>query len=306
MNATFSVIGAPSSAGAHMPGQERGPQALREAGLLQRLNERFDRVRDLGDLATVRHRPDKSRRRHQNSDRVLEVARSLAELIETAADDGGRLLVMGGDCTISLGVVSGLLRRSDNLGIIYLDAHGDLNTPPTSVSGAMDSMGMAHLLAEAGTVAEIARMGPRYPLMQPKDVLFFGFEPEEMNPVEHETFERRGLGGYTAAEVRADPVKTARSARSALEAHCGSFLVHFDVDVLDFVDCPLANIPTINRGLELGQVLSSLEVFAASPGFAGLVITELNPGHADEAGETLRKFVNGICDALAAEPQPSQ
>ena len=300
MNANISVIGAPSSAGAHMRGQELGPQALRAAGLLNRLHEGFDRVTDLGDLPLVRHRPDRARRHAQNASQVLEVARTLADRIATSVDEEERLLVLGGDCTILLGVVSGLLLRQGDLGVLYMDAQCDLNTPLKTVSGVLDSMGMAHLLGEEGAVPDIARMGPRYPLLQQEQVLFYGYEPKEMNASERDTFQRRALRGYPAAKVAADPRGAARAALAEMESRCSRFLVHFDVDVLNFIDCPLANIPTIGCGLELTQALDSLEVFAASPAFAGLVITELNPAHADEAGDTLKAFVDGVSAALSS------
>jgi len=303
MNANISVIGAPTSAGAHMRGQELGPQALRAAGLLDRLRERFGQVTDHGDLEIVRHRPDKAHRNAQNSGQVLQFARSLADRIHSSVAEDDRLLVIGGDCTILLGVVSGLLRRHDDLGVLYLDGQCDLNTPLTTISGALDSMGMAHLLAEEGALPGIARMGPRYPLLQQEQVLFYAYEPREMNPSERDTFQRRGLHGYPAAKVAADPRGMARAALAEMESRCSRFVVHFDVDVLNFIDCPLANIPTIGCGLELDQALDSLAVFAASPAFAGLVITELNPAHADEAGETLRAFVDGVSAALGTRTE---
>lgn len=299
MTQTLAVIGAPTSAGAHMPGQEKAPAALRQAGLIERLRESGLDVADFGDLSAIRHTPDKANRRHQNADKVLEVARAVAQQVEQAVDAGHRVLVIGGDCTISLGVVSGFQRQSLEVGLLYFDAHGDLNTPKSSVSGAMDSMGMAHMLGEAGTVDALAHMGPRYPMLSDEQVVFYSYVPEELNPVEDETFERRGLVRFPADEVSADATKTAGIALREIERRCDRFLVHFDVDALDSVDTPLANIATINRGIGLQDALASLEVFSASPQFAGLVITEINPNHADEEGAVLRAFVNGIAEALA-------
>lgn len=298
MNSKLAVMGVPTSAGAHMPGQEKAPAALRQAGLIELLGKSGIDVADLGDLPVARHRPDPANRRHQNAEQVLQVARAVAERIERTVNAGRRVLIIGGDCTISLGVVSGFQRRSREPGLLYVDAHGDLNTPGSSSSGAMDSMGMAHMLGEPGAVDSLARMGPRYPMLSDGQVVYYAYVPDELNPVERETFERRRLTGFTADEVNADPAGTAAAALSEIERRGDEFLVHFDVDAVDFVDAPLANIPTINRGVRLRDAFVSLKVFAASPRFAGLVITEINPNHADEEGGLLRIFAEGIAKAL--------
>ena len=77
-------------------------------------------------------------------------------------------------------------------------------------------------------------------------------------------------------------------------------MVHFDVDVIDFVDMPVADVLQHNAGLTFREALACLGVFASSPKCAGLVITELNPDHADEAGETVTVFVQGLVDAVTA------
>lgn len=294
----IAVFGVPTSAGAHMPGQEKAPAALRQAGVVESLRNACADVADLGDLPVVRHAPDKANRSHQNWRQVLEVAKAVSERVEATIDEGTKLLVLGGDCTISLGVISGFQRRNETPGLIYFDAQTDLNTPVSSSSGAMDSMGMAHMLGEFGAVDEIARMGPRYPMLDTEQVVFYSYVPEELNPAEREAFERRRPVAFTAADVSADAGKTAAAALRLMESRSSRFLVHFDVDALDFVDAPLANIPTINRGISLDDALASLRVLCASPKFSGLIITEINPNHGDEGGRLLRRFVQGIAEAL--------
>ena len=75
--------------------------------------------------------------------------------------------------------------------------------------------------------------------------------------------------------------------------------MHFDVDVIDFVDFPIADVPQHNAGLTFREAITCLEVFASSPHFAGLTITEFNPDHADEEGELAAAFVRGVAGALA-------
>ena len=78
-------------------------------------------------------------------------------------------------------------------------------------------------------------------------------------------------------------------------------MVRFDVDIIDFVDFPVTDVPRHNAGLTLREAITSLRVFDASPRFAGLVVTEFNPDHADEEGALAARFVREIDDALAGK-----
>src|SRR5215212_8264505 len=141
MPRTIGLIGAPSSAGAHWPGQEKAPAALRALGLIERLEDAGLHVDDHGDLPRVRFRPDKRQRHQQNLSAVVEVASQVAERAEATARADQVPLVLGGDCTIELGALAGTLRsgREGELGLLYVDGHVDLNTPVASPTGILDS-----------------------------------------------------------------------------------------------------------------------------------------------------------------------
>ena len=145
----LGLIGVPSSAGAHGPGQEKAPGALRQAGLLGALRETGLTVEDLGDLPVTRFQPDPANRKSQSLSRVVMVARQVADRVATAVDRDLVPLVLGGDCSITLGVVAGLLRRQPDLGLMYFDGDADLTTPDTTHSGIFDSMGVAHLIGDS-------------------------------------------------------------------------------------------------------------------------------------------------------------
>jgi arginase len=125
----LSVIGAPTSAGAYAPGQERAPTALREAGLLDRLRGFNVDVHDLGDTESFRWQADRNNPRAMNALAVARAARSTARLAEKALGDGGAVLVLGGDCTVELGTLAGALRSTNDVGLVYIDLDADLNTP---------------------------------------------------------------------------------------------------------------------------------------------------------------------------------
>ncbi len=133
------LIGVPSSAGAHWPGQEKAPGVLRGAGLVERLESAGCAVVDHGDLPRFRFRPDSGH--PQNLAAVIEVARSVAERVEGALGDGEIPLVIGGDCTIELGVLCGFLRAGEDPALLYLDGGLDLRTPTDNPTGILDSMG---------------------------------------------------------------------------------------------------------------------------------------------------------------------
>ena len=298
MSRRIGLIGVPSSAGAHWPGQEKAPRAMREAGLVERLEAAAMTVVDHGDMPRSRWRSDKEHRRPHNLSAVVQVARGVADLVEAALQNAETPLVIGGDCTIELGVLSGFLRRDGDVGLLYFDGGVDLRTPLDNPTGILDSMGVAHILGEPGSAEELARIGPRFPLMPDEKVVLFGYS---RNEPEVEVLARRSMPRYPVERVREGSEKAAAEALGYLEEVAGRFVVHFDVDVIDFVDLPVADVPQINAGLTFREVLACLEVFALSPKFAGLVVTEFNPDHADEEGETARVFVQGLVDAVAGK-----
>src|SRR5262249_37539027 len=152
MTRTIGLIGVPSSAGAHAPGQEKAPYYLRHAGLVDRLEAANIRVVDHGDLPRARFWPDRAHRRQRNIPTLLEVATRVAEQVDLALRKQETFLVLGGDCTIELGVLSGVLRHIADVGLLYFDANTDLNIPVSVTGGFLDWMGMAHILGEVGAV----------------------------------------------------------------------------------------------------------------------------------------------------------
>ncbi|HVP02985.1 MAG TPA: arginase family protein [Solirubrobacteraceae bacterium] len=299
--ATVAVIGVPTSAGAFAPGQEDAPRALREAGLLDVLRSGGMAVEDRGDLPRWRWRPDRARPRAQNLGRVVEIVRETAAAVAAAAGSGAATLVLGGDCTVGIGTVAGhaAARGADSLGVVYLDAHADCNIPSSVPEGALDWMGMAHMLGEDGAEPALVAAGPRTPLLGAGQVVLCGWDPVQATAFEREVIERRALRVVTAGEVARDPAAAALRARGLLEPGASRLLVHFDVDVIDFTDVPLSENPGRNEGLAYDGVMRALEVLVASPCFAGLTITELNPAHVEEGSQALERFAAAVAGALA-------
>jgi arginase len=285
MRRPIGVIGVPTSAGAFAPGQEQAPRALREAGLLASLG---DDVRDHGDREVWRWRPDRENPRAQNAGAVVEIVRDTARRVAASAGAGELTLVLGGDCTVGIGTVAGHI----DVGLVYFDTHADLNVPTSVREGALDWMGMAHMLDEPGALPELVAAGPR---LTPADVVLFGWGPEQATPHEREAITRRGLAVVDVDEVAADPRAAAARALDLIDRE--HVLVHFDVDVIDFTDMPLSENTGRNEGLSFERALEAFDALCRSPKLAGVTITELNPDHAEEGG--VERFAERVAQSLS-------
>jgi arginase len=299
VNGPLAVVGVPTSAGAFAPGQEQAPAALREAGLLERLRSLGVDVRDHGDREPWRWRPDRERRRAQNAGKVVEIVQDTASRVADALRESEATLVLGGDCTVGIGTVAGHVAARERVGLLYFDAHADLNVPASVREGALDWMGLAHMLGEEGAVPELVSAGPRAPLLTADQVLLFGWDPDQSTGFERAVIERRGIAIVPVHEVAADPEDAAARAVGLAGGRCDRLLVHFDVDVIDFTDMPLSENWGRNEGLAYDHALRALAVLLASPKLVGLTITELNPDHTEQGAESLERFATVVADSLA-------
>jgi arginase len=273
---------------------------MRSAGLLEALTAVGFDVHDDGDLPHQVWRPDRRNPLAQNVGEVTASLQQLADRLEPLLARGDFALVLGGNCTIALGVMAAL-RRLDNgtAGLLYVDRHCDLNTPESTRDGALDWMGLAHALALPGCVDTLTdAFGPR-PLLQAHQVAWLGVEPLVTTEWEREQVERLGLHVTTSEALTADPPAAATAALSKLPS--GPLAIHIDVDVLDFIDAPLAeNTDCRNTGPTLDQVVEALTVAARQPRSRTLSIGELNPTRCAGDPDALRRFVGAVVRVLAA------
>jgi arginase len=289
-----SVLGAPTSAGSHNPGQEKAPTAWRAAGLIDDLRSAGLDVEDRGDLPSAPYRPVEPVDGLRDLDRVVAVAQGVASEVAAIRSDGRLPLVLGGDCTITLGALAGF----GGGGLVYFDGDADLNTPEWSGSAVADTMGMTHMLGSGSP--RLAGLGSRFPLLRPEQVVLFGFDSAELDTRQWTELVSRHLYAAPAPAVRADPAGQARQARAYLERRTGAYLVHLDVDVLHTGLFPLANFPHF-AGLTLDQAGVCLNEFTSGGKFGGLVITEVNPDH-DPDGQLIKTLAQVVTTALATPP----
>jgi arginase len=291
------VIGVATSAGTHHAGQDRAPAALRAAGFTEKLGGAGLTVEDRGDLLHEVFVADEMGATARNLAAVVRVARATAVAVADALADGALPLVLGGDCTITLGVVAGAQRRDPTAGLLYLDGDADLATPDTTGSGVLDAMGIAHLLGLADT--ELARLGVDVPILTDERLALIGYD--ETDP---ETFaagvlrDRPGLVRFTDHQLQTDPAGCARAALTALQQHTSSLVVHFDVDAVDSRDLPLANFPHYGTGVPLHAAAEALSILCAAPTLAAIALTEVNPSY-DPSGRQLARYVDAVAGAIA-------
>jgi arginase len=160
-------------------------------------------------------------------------------------------------------------------------------------------MGVAHMIGANETVEELSHICNRFPLLSEDKIIIFGYNPAENNKPELDLLEKLKIRNYSLPNIMERGIERAREALEYLEQNSKKFLVHFDVDVIDFTNLPVADVPQYSRGLMFNEVLDCLSEFASSPKFGGLVITEFNPDHLDEEGSDTAIFIKGVANALA-------
>ena len=300
MKKPIEIIGVPTSAASYAPGQEKAPAALRAAGLVEVLRAAGYDVVDRNDDPPVwRWRPDPTDLRAQNLVPTIEYVGYTRERVARTLAEGNLALVLGGNCTIELGVVAAHLDAGQRIGLVYLDAHADMNVPEAVPDGALDWMGVAHMLDIEGARRELAGIGPRRPLIRPDDLALFGFEPERATQFERRQIQELGLDVVTWNVIARDPEGETARLLDRWSAKFDQLLVHFDVDVLDFFDAPLSEDTTgRGTGLTLDQTARTLAVLAADPRLSAITIAEVNPAHGAEDGSTIRALVGVLGEAL--------
>jgi arginase len=306
----IEIIGIPSSAGANRAGIEQAPAVLRAVGLADALRKAGRDVIDRNDDPPIWHwRPDPSDLTASNVKATVEYVGHTRERVARALAAGHLPLVLGGDCSIEIGMVAAHLDAGRRVGLVYFDGHADMNVPGSVPHGtgefseSLDWMGVAHMLGLEGAVPELADIGPRRPLLRSSDVAVVGFIPKQASDFERKQIQALGIRVVGWEAVARDPEGEIARLLETWGNKLDHLLVHFDVDVLNFLEMPIADT-TASRdvGLTLHQATRVLSVLAAEPRFSGLTITEVNPTHGvedDSSIRALRAFVQELTQALS-------
>ena len=290
----MAVFGVPTAAGGRGPALAQAPLRLRQAGLLEALRAGGARVVNLSDLSLFPFREDPDHPRARNSEVVAcavgtaadEMTRSLAE---------GFTIVLGGDCTLVAGTVAGTRKAlGEPVGLVYLDADADLNTPETTPSGYLNGMALALALGR-GPEEVTAAAGP-VPAVLPDHVALVGFRA--LNPGERRPLGDLGLALPAEAAQKLGMRVAAALALDGVGNGDGPVLVHMDVDVIDPAEMPAKDPIVGGTALSLAEVSDLLAALLASPRVVAVEVTEFDPDR-DPEGIHARKIVDLLARAVA-------
>jgi arginase len=267
-----AIIGAALDLGAGRRGVDMGPSAIRYAGLSDRLERAGIEAEDRGNVATALAETQASGSEQARFlDEILETCSRVAQQVEEARSDGLVPLVLGGDHSIAIGTLSGLAASGVG-GALWLDAHGDLNTPETSPSGNVHGMPLAAVLGICGDTFD--RDGLRVPAVDPKRVALVGVR--SLDPGEQALVRELGIAVYTISDLDRRGVEPVME--EALERIAGASFVHVSVD-LDVVDpevAPGVGNP-VRGGLSYREAHLALELVAEAGVLDSIELVEVNP-----------------------------
>lgn len=292
------IINVPLDLGASRRGTDGGPSAFRIAGLKRAIESLGYEVTDERDIAvpTLESRkPEDAQARFKNE--ILGVCLELAERTQQTLVDNAIPLVIGGDHSIAMGTVSGisahLKKSNEKLGLLWFDAHGDMNLPESSPSGNIHGMPLAHLLGY-GDEDLSSILGAR-PAVAPENVALIGIR--DIDRVEREFINRSGIVAFTMHDI--DSLGMSEVARQALEvvnAGTAGFHVSFDLDGCDPTVIPGTGTK-VPGGVDFREAHFLLEECASDGRMLSLEVVELNP-FLDHANVSAERAVTLIQSAL--------
>ena len=288
-----AIIGAALDLGQGRRGVDMGPSAIRYAGLEERLESLGFTVRDHGNVeAAVPEATALEDERARFLPEIKATCERIASLVREAASAGSIPLVLGGDHSVALGTLGGLAATHGPGGVLWIDAHSDINTPDTSPSGNVHGMALGAALGLAGGAFE-SDAWP-LPAVDPKRVALLGVRL--LDEGERRILRDAGVRVFTMSEI--DRIGVERAVREALDRVAGSGFVHvsLDMDALDPDIAPGVGTPVVG-GLTYREAHLALELVAES-GLAGsLEVVEVNP-ILDRENLTARTAVELVASAL--------
>ena len=293
-----SILGVPLSYGASMAGVDMGPAALRVARLNQRINSLGYSVRDLGDLRLERpHVIPQPQEKLKYVNEIRSACAQLARSVEEILEAGEFPIILGGDHSIAIGSFSGISafyrKQNETVGLIYFDAHADMNTPETTPSGNIHGMPLAVLLGY-GT-PELTDMLDFSPKLDPKHVVHVG--ARDIDPGERELVHKLGVRFITMRDIdeRGMSACIDEAINIASNANAG-YSVTFDVDALDPGDAPGSGT-LVRGGLTYREAHLAMEKIAEAGGMRSLEVVEINTA-LDVNNKTAELGVELILSAL--------
>jgi arginase len=292
---TVAVIGAALDLGQGRRGVDMGPSAIRYAGLEERLSQLGYTVRDSGNVATaVAEATALEDERARYLPQIKKTCELIAERVGEALAEDSVPLVLGGDHSVALGTLGGLAAARGPGGVLWIDAHGDLNTPASSPTGNVHGMPLAAAIGHAGE--DFASDAWPLPAVDPERVALLGARALD----EHEKAFLRDGDALVLTMTEIDRIGIERAIEHAMARIAGPGFVHvsLDMDALDPVHAPGVGTP-VRGGLTYREAHLALELVAES-GIAGsFEVVEVNPV-LDHENQTAALAVELVASAFGA------
>lgn len=286
------IVGVPMDLGAGRRGVDMGPYAIRYAGLEHDLASMGIDVADHQNIAvpgpeSADAGDPRAKFQLQIEAACLELRRCVVEMIGA----GQFPLVLGGDHSIAMGTVAGLLDAWGDVGVLWIDAHGDINTPQTTPSGNVHGMPVAAMLGQAPIAP---RLDWQRRHVRPERVVLFG--TRTLDPGERTLIRELGIRMFTMSEIDQLGVKAAIGQAIGVLAGPGGIHISLDMDAVDPLEAPGVGTPWPG-GLTYREAHLAMELLAGTGQVASMEVVEVNPIH-DHENRTARLAEELILSAL--------
>lgn len=272
MPTTIRLIGVPMDLGQSLRGVDVGPSALRYAGLAARLRRLGHTVEDYGNIEVVVQGALQDRKDGlaylPETQRICE---RIYEKGREAIADGCMPLFMGGDHSMAIGTVGGITHEGP-AGLLWIDAHGDYNTPDTSPSGNIHGMPLATLMGLGAP--ELVNLGRPGPKLEPEDVMIIALR--DLDRVERQMLRDSGMGIYTMREIDERGIGTVAHEALRRLHHHKRLHISLDMDSLDPIYAPGVGTP-VRGGLTEREAHLLMEIIADDNRVGSVDVVEINP-----------------------------
>jgi arginase len=293
-----SILGVPLGVGAGLAGVDIGPAAMRVARLSQRVAQLGYDVRDLGDLRVERplHQAEAGGRLNYLKE-ISHACENLCAEVKKILEAGELPVILGGDHSIAVGSFSGACstyrERNESLGLIWFDAHADMNTPETTPSGNIHGMPLAVILGYGAP--ELTGIGGFAPKLDPRLCSHIG--ARDVDPGERELIRKLGMRFFTMREIDERGMSAVMDEAIEIASRAtGGYAVTLDVDALDPGDAPGSGT-LVRGGLTYREAHLGMEKIAEAGGMRMLEIVEINTA-LDISNRTAELAVELILSAL--------
>ena len=275
MKKNISLIGVPMDLGQMRRGVDMGPSAIRYAGITDRLQKMNYNVRDLGDIDVVRtyEKEDTQPQDLRNLTEVVDASVNLKQTVSDEIEKGHFPLVLGGDHSMAIGSVAGAMKHYENMGLIWYDAHGDINTPETSPSGNIHGMPLAVSLGYGHE--RLTSIFENNKHIKPENVVLIGIR--DLDDGEKELLRELNVKVYTMHEIDAVGMpQVMKETIEYLKERTDGVHLSFDLDGIDPKEAPGVGTPVIG-GASYRESHVAMEMLAESDLITSAEFVEVNP-----------------------------